>query len=208
VYQRWYEAQLNKDGGVSRLDFDGLKRFGLAFPLAPAASGSSFLFFIPRAVRYLNIPTKVPWDAEVAAGMLELLSDALSDDEVALVFDLSLPLDNQLAVAAHCLKEDQDRRVKQGKITRDKIKPVRVSKDHLRYLRLLDAEFGGATDAEIGDALYSKLDNIDPDYQRTKRLSDDRKVAHELRDGGYRRLAAKKEGLAPARRRRRSTLVN
>ena len=172
-YQSWWQDQLDADetGSITKLDFEGLKRFGLALPIG--TDGIAHLaFFLPTAARILN-------------------GSALRENDVAYVFDLSLPLDEQIAVAARDLKGFQQHRIKQGNtISAQGTKQVRTQ-NYVLYLRILDAEVSGATDAEIGAAFYPELDDDYPDRRRTKRLSDDRKVAHRLRDGGYLRLAAK-----------------
>jgi hypothetical protein len=187
-YRRWWQRQLdaNEEGSITRLDFDGLKQFGLACPIGTRGV-ARHAFFIPRSGRRLRGSTY-----------------PLGADEVAMVFDLSLPLDGQVALAYRDLEGHQQHRVKQGKIAADGTKQVRKSKDYVLYLRVLDADETGATDAEIREVLYSHLNNLHPECSQAHALSDDRKAARELRDGGYRRLAAKKDERL-ARRRRRST---
>jgi hypothetical protein len=172
IYQRWWRDHVDEDGYLKPFDREDLNRFGLAFPIGIDGM-ASLTFFLPTAARYLRGSTS-----------------SLSESDVAVVIDLSLPLDEQIVVAAEDLKGLQLHRIKLGKITPRGTKQVR-RQNYVLYLRLLDAEACGATDGEIGEVLYPELNNDYPECRRTKRLSDDRKVAHELRDGGYVRLAAK-----------------
>ena len=177
-YQRWwrdhvdYEGYIDLDGLSRFVDLDGLSRFGLVNPI-DINGVPRITLFLPTAGRYLRGS-----------------EDGLAKNEVAVVFDLSLPLDEQMADAARALKRLQKDRIKKGEIDARGTRQVR-KQDYVRYLRLLDAEACGAAYAEIGEILYPQVSDDYPDRRRTKTLSDNRKVAHQLRDGGYLRLAAK-----------------
>ena len=98
-YQRWCRGHVDEDGYLKPFNGKDLHRFGLAFPIGIDGI-ASLAFFLPTAVCYGRGST----------------FDHLNENEVAVVFDLSLPLDEQVAVAAADLKGLQLHRCKQGKI--------------------------------------------------------------------------------------------
>ncbi len=53
------------------------------------------------------------------------------------------------------------------------------------YLRLLDAECAEADTAEIGNTMNPTVQNDHPDYNRSKRIRDAMKAAHDIRDFKY-----------------------
>jgi hypothetical protein len=185
-YQRLRQDQVNRNAGIDehsiylRLDLDGLRKLGLASVEVPLEDRLRQTVFLSQGVRYLNSPNDT------------FGKDMLGQHEVAIVYDLSLPLRAQIDRAARDLEGLQKHRIKTDKIDRAGTREVRQLKDAMLYLRILDAEAAGASDADIMAGLYPDLGN---DYSTGRRrahaLANDRKIAHELRDGGYRRLAGK-----------------
>lgn len=114
-----------------------------------------------------EVETDIPL---ISADDLEWLGHDVA--RVALGFDLSLPLRDQLERAKRTLQAMQRQRQKSGRI---EMASVRGQRESLRLmLQLLDAESGGAdnmTLESIDAAWYTLLEQ-----------------AHGLREGGYRRL--------------------
>ena len=107
---------------------------------------------------------------------------SLSSTEVAIIFDLALPIDIQLRDAAKMLSRRRaGRRISGPHLRRDKY-PV--------YLRLLDADWAGAKRSEIAHVLYPNL-TIGAAKDSIKYA---RKAARELIWTGFRSLLTTRGG--------------
>jgi hypothetical protein len=60
--------------------------------------------------------------------------------------------------------------------------------EYVDYLRILDADEERASNRKICSALWPHVSNAYPERTASKRLDKSRKVARDLRDGGYRVL--------------------
>ncbi len=94
---------------------------------------------------------------------------------VALGFDLSLSLREQIEGARRLLIVLQRQRTRQGAVR--VLTPAARAEDWTRFLRLLDAEAAGVEPARIGARLGGPG------------IAVDRREAHALVEGGYRRIA-------------------
>ena len=103
--------------------------------------------------------------------------------EVAVIFNLCLPLDRQLKLAGDELSAQQKRFERLGAV---KVKSPRLhSKKWELYLRVLDGEAAGATPGEMAMTLLPDLDDTYPDHRGSKRIGGLLRQAKRLRDGGY-----------------------
>jgi hypothetical protein len=100
----------------------------------------------------------------------------LSKNEIALSFDLRQPTKVLLSEAKSILD-------KYRKDFKNKEKETRQYR-HLypEYIRLLDAMDGGATNKEMGKAIYPKATNNYPKHNRDQKVRDSLKKAKQLRD--------------------------
>jgi hypothetical protein len=111
----------------------------------------------------------------------------LEDNHIAIVIDLTRPLEGQFQRAFEVAKGDQQIAQRKGdqQIAQRK---VRIRADnYVRYLRVLDADEARARPGTIAGLLYPDLDGP-PQNNRLQALYEDRKVARRMRDGGYRLL--------------------
>ena len=110
----------------------------------------------------------------------------LSWFEMGFAIDLRLPLDDQFKSIRKLAEEDQAILKKAERISP---KTAKISSNYVLYLRILDAESGGAKRSEIEDALFPGVNRSrNPDY-RSKAFENCRTEARRLRDVGYRALA-------------------
>jgi hypothetical protein len=102
---------------------------------------------------------------------------ATAAGEIAVYFDLSLPLPEQLTAAKRRLQITQRKKIRAGQIDAPRIaaQSVRLR----RLLRLLDALEAGAEPAQIVQRLFQGV---------PERYAEEKNDALELREGGYRRL--------------------
>ncbi len=116
----------------------------------------------------------------------------LAPHQVAYVIDLRLPIAGQFARAEEDARTWQASRSSKLEFL---VQDVRMRREKfVQYLRLIDGEDFGATDAEIGAVLFADKKDEYPDRARSKSLEYARGRAHELRDGDYRLLAAAMPG--------------
>lgn len=107
--------------------------------------------------------------------------------EMGVAIDLRFPIDDQLKAIGAMAKQDQLTLQKAGQISGPR--PVKASKKYILYLRLLDAEDGGAKRAHIEEVLFPNVANRYPERRRSKALDNALAEARRLRDSGYRALA-------------------
>ena len=103
----------------------------------------------------------------------------LNPQDVAIVFDLYRPVNEQLRRARCALTSLQAHLKMSPKLIRKR------ESEYGKYLRVLDAVDAAVSDREIATVLYS-TDSAD---DTRKKVKDDRKAALKLRDGGYLALA-------------------
>jgi hypothetical protein len=142
----------------------GRKRFGILdpFPPSPASRGP---------LTELEPP---------------LLSDVgnLPDHEMLLKVDLRMPIGPQLARWKKFCEAQQKRYEIEGRI---KVEKRRSWTDNFpNYLRILDADFAGASNRDIAATLYPR--KVRAESSR-KNLDNQRGAAEKMRDEGYRWLA-------------------
>jgi hypothetical protein len=111
----------------------------------------------------------------------------LSRREVGYVFDLGRPLKPQFDRALEAARGLQAHRRKTGQIEVE-LARLRAAK-FVRYLRLIDAEDARVAPKKIKDALFQDIAKDYPDDARAGAFKDARRVAHRLRDGGWRALS-------------------
>lgn len=107
--------------------------------------------------------------------------------EVAVMFDLEIPLDVQFRRAKGFLASARRHHERKGRI-----RPVNPRYRPDRYpvlLRLLDAEQAGATTTDMARIIFSEIPNSYPDYLGRQRVRDGLKAAHQLRHIDYKYLA-------------------
>jgi hypothetical protein len=108
--------------------------------------------------------------------------------EVAYVFDLRRPLEPQFERALRCAKGRQAYCKRTGEV---KVEAARRRDDkYALYLRLIDAEDGGATSKQIEDELFGDVSDVCLSNRKSTTFKNSRRAAHGLRDIGYRALAA------------------
>ncbi|MDX6013430.1 DNA -binding domain-containing protein [Cupriavidus necator] len=112
----------------------------------------------------------------------------LERHHLAFVFDLRLPLEQQLELARIQFVEERDRRKIKSPIPRRK-RPAALA----RYLRVIDAKHAGASNREIAqqfiaDRLYSS-DSAGSLYAGQYRIERDWQIARQLVAHGYLGLA-------------------
>ncbi len=113
----------------------------------------------------------------------------LKPEQVAVVFDLSLPIKRQVDITA--------KRLRQWQKLYEKRKIIKVRKPKTQsglwesYVRTLDAKASKAKNKEIFEVLYSKTRQhpFDKDYHHTV-VRDASDAAKELVDGGYRNIVS------------------
>jgi hypothetical protein len=145
-----------------------LKSWGVKFPILAQWRGPEF----DAPVRFDVAPRDLP--CARIGGQMTVLAP-LRDDRRPLEFDLSAPLDPQLARARLALIADQKRKFPKFRRSRNQ------TEKFVLYLRVLDALEMKATTAEL-------LELSPGDDERALRRWTKRAIA--LRDGGYRELLA------------------
>lgn len=110
--------------------------------------------------------------------------DYLDDDprRVALGFDLSLPLREQIEHAKRYLQARQSGLRRQGRVQMRTVANLRQG--WTRCLRALDGEAAGSSQAELAEGLFGHRP-IDARSDALARCLDE---ARRLRDGGYREI--------------------
>jgi type VI secretion system activator RovC-like protein len=143
-----------------------LDRFGFSPPCDPTQTDHRPVYRLP-GMRHIHRPQPVQSGKRQFTGELD-------EHEVAVVFDLTWPLDQQLERARSVLELCQsERSMKRGNL--------RMHKSlFANYLRILDAKDAGATEPEIAGVLFPRLG--DSGLQRVK---NHYRAAKSLRDGGY-----------------------
>jgi Uncharacterized conserved protein (DUF2285) len=106
--------------------------------------------------------------------------------QMGFAIDLRLPIDDQLKVIKTLAEEDQLVLRRAGRVN---LKTARKSDKYVLYLRILDADDGGAKPSAVADVLFPKIDNSYPEYHRLKACDNARAEARRLRDSGYRAVA-------------------
>ncbi len=146
------------------------------FPLSPDRSMPK----VPDELLWREVdtdPVKVTdKDQEYLAGI---------NGKIALGFDLSLPLKNQLEEARHYLAAEQRRMARAGELPPLTVKACAA--DWTVCLRILDAEADGTPDEIIRETIF-------PCQEDKLRLDNLRNQAHQLRDGAYRRILLMPQG--------------
>jgi hypothetical protein len=110
----------------------------------------------------------------------------LTEEQAAVIFDLSQPLDPQLKAVGVSLRKYQEHYIEKREITKT------VTRHHVnnwvRYLRALDAQATGASLDAIAEVLLPQHSNTYPEYMGRKRAVDTLQQARTLVDGGYRKI--------------------
>jgi hypothetical protein len=106
----------------------------------------------------------------------------------AFVIDYRFPLDPQLKAIRAEAERSQLRHVDNGIIPQPPRKK-NVRPEWPMYLRMLDAELSGATDAGIQEYFYGKDTDIEGHPNKNKTVNN-LQTARAIRDGGYRWLAS------------------
>ena len=134
--------------------------------------------FLPLLSPELEIPHFILWHAPK------------DDNEIAIRFNLTIPLSTQFAAARKLLDERQRELQKSIGLTpaqrRNKVKQARL---YQTYLRVLDAKVAKIPTTEIAIVLFPNKKNVHPDYAAVRSVKDALKAAIALRDGGFRALA-------------------
>jgi Family of unknown function (DUF6499)/Uncharacterized conserved protein (DUF2285) len=107
----------------------------------------------------------------------------LAPEEMAIVFDLSRPLDGQLTAARRAMIE------RAARLGLKQSAPRRRTDKYPLYLRLLDAVDAGIAAGRIAKELFSDKSNEYPDYQQRQTFKNHAAQAERLRERGYRLLA-------------------
>jgi hypothetical protein len=145
-----------------------LTRFCLIQPCDPCNADDLPLWELP-ALRHFVRPAETNGGCYLPAIQLEF-------NEVAIVFDLDLPLNQQLALAKRVLQHCQSERRQSS--------ARRLHVEHFpAYLRILDAKDSCATDQAIEDVLYPN------DVNGPKNVSNQYATAKRYRDRDFRALA-------------------
>ena len=129
---------------------------------------------------------------------LRLASEA--PHEIVLKVDLRLPHGPLMAAIDFHLRQQRELRSKGGdfELVTGRLRPT----EYLDYLRILDADYAGATNPEICRTLWPNVSNDYPERKASKRLNKSRKAANALRDGGYLVLPFFEASLPPKHRRK------
>jgi hypothetical protein len=175
-YRLWWHEEVEvcmaPDGTIDQLDFEGLRKFRLILPRCPSKADGVARF------------------SALAVHSWRGSARGLGRDEVAIVYDLSLPLERQVERAHLGLRELQAHRVRKKQISAPgaRCREERYSD----YLRLIDAEDAGSPPEITAAALFPALPNDYPDYRQRKTYRNHRAAALGLRDGGYKKLVKDK----------------
>ena len=111
----------------------------------------------------------------------------LLNGQVAVVFDLKLPIKRQVEVIKSRLSNMQKEYVRKGII--ETRKPKTSNDLWRRYLRVFDAETDGVQDKKIDELVFDgKRQNQDDPYYYNKIIRDALKSAKKLIEGGYRNI--------------------
>ena len=133
----------------------------------------------------------------ICGGTVETTTEIrLAPNELCLFFDLELPLDAQFKSALERAKIIQEGRLKSGHLEY-KTTRLRHPEIYIRYLRILDViEFRNQKNNKIklnhiASVLYPNISNDYADGSKAyAKFKEDREVAENLRDSGYRDLIA------------------
>lgn len=103
---------------------------------------------------------------------------------MVLAFDLTRPIYDQIKMAESEFNSKRDARVKDGVI---ELIPVKrdLSGLWIHYLRVLDAEIGGATISQMAAVLVPNKENEYPEYAGNKTINNWLTAARKLRDVEY-----------------------
>jgi len=112
--------------------------------------------------------------------------DLTTAGRVAVMIDLALPIDPQLEAAAESLADRQRAFIASGGEAR-RVRPKHKRTVFRTYLRILDADDDGASDAEIVSVLFAGYSE-GYDNALLKRLRAARAAARKLRDTDYRSI--------------------
>lgn len=144
-------------------------RFGVYPPLHPSIDNCSGM----------NFERNKMFVASIHGG--REVKHRISNGEVLLSFDLSLPIPQQIEKARRLLEHNSKFFCELYEI---KPSPPRRSKNWMRYLRMLDAESSGATQSEMKQLVpISNTNNLE------KSVSESLKRAKFIRDGDYLRIS-------------------
>ena len=146
------------------------------FPLSP----DRFMPKVPEELLWREIDTDA---VKVTDEDPEYLVGA--NGRIALGFDLTLPLKDQIEEARQFLATEQRRLAKAGELPPRTVKACVV--DWTLSLRILDAEAEGVSEDAIREAILP----LPGDQPRFQKLRD---WAHRFRDGGYRRILLMSQG--------------
>lgn len=146
------------------------------FPLSP----DRFMPKVPEELLWREVDTDA---MRVTDENQEYLVGA--DGKIALGFDLTLPLKDQLEEARHFLAAEQRRLAQAGELPPRTVKACVA--DWTLCLRILDAETDGTPEEAIREALF-------PSPGEQPQLENLHHWAHRLRDGGYRRILLMPKG--------------
>jgi len=178
----WAEQVAVHDGVVAKFDESELvRRFSLWAPVAPSVNVHEAPPFIAQVTPMIGVSALLKRIG--LEGIPEPEHVQLEANQVAVPFDLSRGLDDQLALAAEKLKFLQRQLVDAGQV---KIVEPRERKEWAAYLRLIDAEDAGLSDDEIMRLLFPGAESRE---QQRVTLRNHRKRAHDMRDGGYKQIA-------------------
>lgn len=103
--------------------------------------------------------------------------------EIAIMFDVKLPIDAQLKRAARGLKSWRSFLKRDHGL--EVIEPRNHTDKFHTYLRILDAHEAGVDIKEMGNQLFPLIANDYPDYARDKTLRNMLKAAKRYRDKDY-----------------------
>src|SRR5471032_1159680 len=165
-------GELTRNANLHRSIIDGAKYWGLdiVFPNPEQPYHDSTQNWTKVGRRVLSLgPAWDMWD---------------NVEYEALAFDLSLPIDGQIAAAKAHLEDVQKERVEEGRLELALAGRKRLD-IYPNYLRALDAEAEGAKLEEIASALLPHVDNPTPDRPASKTISNWLTAGKKLRDDGY-----------------------
>lgn len=109
----------------------------------------------------------------------ESINIELRKNEIAVTFDLSLPVKPQIKLIEKNLRKIQQKETKKVK------HPKQHKGNRTLYLRILDAPYESMKQKEIAAILFPKIDNKYPNYEGNRNFRDCKKAALSLMNKGY-----------------------
>lgn len=206
--RRWDEyhdaVELVRRGDLNSHQITALKfRFGVSNFVSPDTEFddsllSSLCCTVPEIVEYPEFETHgdgedIDWmdpatiESFRQADAINATLEAESPEELVIKFNVAFDLEPQIMRAKQALSSKKKQLRKLGVITKERVRP----EDYRNYLRILDANYSGATDSEIGLVLFPAANQSPRPKDEARRLLERPKAqAVRLLRGGYRFLFA------------------